>query len=222
MRRTPVVRHERAAATYSKPRRLIFVVDRSDRNLAITTKEHSAMVANLASKWWVFLVQGAAMIILAVLAFVQPETVIRFIGAYAIIDGVLKVFSGLGEQPDDQSRWPALIIGVLSVIVGLVIWANPVAAAAMITLIVAAWAVVVGILLILWAIRLRQEISDEWTLIVFGVLSVIFGILVFNNILAGMLSLAWIFAIYMVVGGIMAFILGFRVKELGERLSLAR
>jgi uncharacterized membrane protein HdeD (DUF308 family) len=180
------------------------------------------MVANLASKWWVFLVQGVAMIILAILAFTQPETVIRFIGAYAIIDGVLKIFSGLGEQPDDQSRWPALIIGVLSVIVGLFIWANPSTAATMITYIVAAWAVVVGVLLIIWAIRLRQEISDEWTLIIFGVLSIIFGFLVFNNVLAGMLSLAWIFAIYMIVGGIMSFILGFRIKDLGERLSPAR
>lgn len=175
------------------------------------------MVASLASKWWVFPAQGVLMIILAILAFTQPGTVIQFIGAYAIIDGVLKIFSGLGDQPDDRSRWPALLIGVGSVIVGLLIWFNPITAAEFLTYLIAAWAIIVGTLLIVWALRLREEIGDEWLLIIFGVLSIIFGILVFNNVLAGFLSLAWIFAFYMIVGGVMAIALGFRIKSIGER-----
>jgi uncharacterized membrane protein HdeD (DUF308 family) len=179
------------------------------------------MIASLTSKWWVFLVQGVVMFILAILAITQPETVIKFIGAYAIIDGVLKVFSGFGEQPADQSRWPAIIIGVLSIIVGLLIWANPQTTAEFITYAVAAWAVVTGVLLIIWALRLRQEISDEWTLIIVGVLSIIFGFLVFNNVLAGFISLAWIFAVYMIVGGILAIVLAFRLRNIGEQLTVA-
>jgi uncharacterized membrane protein HdeD (DUF308 family) len=95
-------------------------------------------------------------------------------------------------------------------------------AAETITYVVAAWAIIVGVLLVLWAIRLRQEIDDEWTLIVFGVLSVIFGVLVFTNVLAGMLTLLWLFVIYMVLGGILAIMLGLRFKSLGERPGLAR
>ena len=41
-------------------------------------------------------------------------------------------------------------------------------------------------------------------LIVLGVLSVLFGLLVFNNFLAGFLSLVSIFIAYMVIGGILA------------------
>jgi len=50
--------------------------------------------------------RGAAFI-LAILAFTQPLTLITFIGIYAVVDGVLKLFSGFGDQPDGQSRWPA-------------------------------------------------------------------------------------------------------------------
>ena len=57
-------------------------------------------------------------------------------------------------------------------------------------------------------------------LIVLGVLSVLFGILVFNNFLAGMVTLASLFVAYMVVGGILAILLGFRIKALGDRLGL--
>ena len=82
------------------------------------------MLAALTEKWWVFLAQGVLMIILAVLAFTQPGTLITFIGIYALVEGVLKLFSGIGDQPDGQSRWPALIIGALSILVGLWILAN--------------------------------------------------------------------------------------------------
>jgi uncharacterized membrane protein HdeD (DUF308 family) len=146
---------------------------------------------------------------------------ITFIGAYAVIDGILKLFSGFGDQPDGQSRWPAIIIGVLSILAGGWMLANRETAITALAYLIAAWAVVVGVLLIIWAIRLRQEINDEWLMILFGVLSIIFGFLVFNNVLAGIVSLQVIFAIYMLVGGIVAIALAFRVKNFGERLSLA-
>ena len=180
------------------------------------------MLAALAAKWWVFLVQGVLMIILAILAFTQPGTLITFIGIYALIEGVLKLFSGIGDQPDGQSRWPALIIGAISILVGLWILANRLLAVEALAYLIAAWSIAVGVLLIVWAIRLRQEMSDEWLMIVFGVLSIVFGLLVFNNVIAGVLSLVWIFAIYMVAGGIMAIILSFRIRSIGERLSPAR
>src|SRR3954452_14440255 len=180
------------------------------------------MLAALASRWWLFIVQGVFMIILAILVFTQPTLLISLIGAYAVVDGVLKIFSGLGEQPDDQSRWPALIIGVLSIIAGGWMLANREVAIEALAYLIAAWAVVVGVLLIIWAVRLRQEINDEWLMIIFGVLSIIFGLLVFNNVLAGLLSLAWIFAIYMVVGGILSILLGFRIRGFGERLATVR
>jgi len=180
------------------------------------------MLAALASRWWVFAVQGVFMIILAILVFTQPSLLITLIGAYAVVDGVLRIFSGLGEQQDDQSRWPALIGGALSLIAGVWMLANRQAAIEAVSFLIAICAIVVGALVIVWAIRLRQEISDEWLMIVFGVLSIVFGLLVFNNVLAGFISLAWIFAIYMVVGGILSILLGFRIRDFGERLAAIR
>src|SRR6185295_15502424 len=102
------------------------------------------MLASLASRWWVFAVQGVFMIILAILVFTQPEMLITLIGAYAVVDGILKIFSGLGDQPDDQSRWPALIIGALSIIAGAWMLANRETAITAIAYLIAAWAIVVG------------------------------------------------------------------------------
>ena len=179
------------------------------------------MVAALASRWWLFVAQGIVMIILAILAFTNPATLITFIGAYAVVDGVLKIVSGIGDQPDGQSRWTALLIGAISIIAGVWILLNRLLAVTALAYIIAAYAVVTGVLLIIWAIRLRDELNDEWLMLILGVLSIIFGILVFQNILAGILTLEWIFAIYMLAGGILAILLGFRLKGFGERLGIA-
>lgn len=135
------------------------------------------------------------MILLAYLAFSRPALLIGFIGAYALIDGALKLFSGFGSQPSDQSRWPALVIGGLSAIVGAVIWLNPGLAAQVVTYLIAAWAVVVGILLIIWGWRIREAISTEWLVIALGILSLLFGFIVLGNVQAGYASLQLIFAI---------------------------
>jgi uncharacterized membrane protein HdeD (DUF308 family) len=180
------------------------------------------MVAALANRWWVFLAQGVVMIALAVLAYVQPGTIITFLGAYAVIDGLLKLFSAFGEQPDDQSRWPAMIGGVLSVIAGLIFLARPIFAAGVLTYVIALWAIIVGALVLVWAFRLRQEIQDEWLLILFGVISILFGVITLANISEGILALRSIFLIFMVVGGVLAIALSFRIKSIGERLAMIR
>jgi uncharacterized membrane protein HdeD (DUF308 family) len=79
--------------------------------------------------------------------------------------------------------------------------------------------VVVGILLIIWGMRLRKEISSEWLLITLGVLSLLFGIVVIAHVEAGLFTLQLIFGIYMIVGGILAILLAFQVRGIGVRIG---
>jgi uncharacterized membrane protein HdeD (DUF308 family) len=181
------------------------------------------MLASLTSKWWLFLTQGIVMIVLAALAFTQPWTVIGFIGAYAIIDGILKVIAAVVRPPEDErSRWPVLVIGAVSIVAGLVIWFNPAFAAAVLVYVIAAWAVVVGVLIVIWALRLREEISDEWTMLLLGAVSIVFGVLAFANVRDGILALRSIFAVFMIVGGVLAIVLSFRLRGLGGHVATVR
>lgn len=180
----------------------------------------------LAKKWWVLALRGVLLIIMGLLAFVNPLIWVTFVGVYMLIDGVSMLFSGFGPQPMGQSRWPLIIIGILGIIAGLIVLINPVLGGITLTVVIAAWAVVTGILEIIAAIRLREEIDNEWWLILTGILAIIFGVLVFtggiNGIIAGALAISWVFGIFAILAGIFSLALAFRVRDFGTRIGAVR
>jgi uncharacterized membrane protein HdeD (DUF308 family) len=176
----------------------------------------------LAKKWWVLLLRGILLIIIGLLAFVSPLVWVTFVGIYMLIDGITMLMSGFSDQPAGQSRWPLVILGVLGLVAGLIILWNPALGGITLTLVIAAWAVVGGILTIISAIRLREEIDNEWWLILSGILAVIFGVLVFTNVLAGILTIAWVFGIFAIVVGILSIVLAFRVRDFGTQIGAVR
>jgi uncharacterized membrane protein HdeD (DUF308 family) len=149
-----------------------------------------SLAFELAKKWWVLMIRGVLLIIIGILAFVAPATWIFFVAAYMLVDGMVMLFSGFGDQPPGQSRWPLIIFGILGLIAGLIILWNPELGGLTLTYVIAIWAIVGGILTIISALRLREEIDNEWWLVISGVLGIIFGILVFQNVLAGFLAIA--------------------------------
>lgn len=177
------------------------------------------MAFELAKKWWVLLIRGVLLIVIGLLAFASPITWIIFVGITMLIDGMAMLISGFNDQPAGQSRWPLVIIGVLGLLAGLIILWNPALGGITLTYVIAAWAIVVGILEIISAVRLREEIDNEWWLIITGVLAVIFGILVFSNVLAGILTIAWVFGIFAILAGILSIALAFRVRDFGTQIG---
>ena len=80
--------------------------------------------------------------------------------------------------------------------------------------VIAFWAIFTGVAEIMYGIQIRKEIENEWMLILGGVLSVIFGILLLIWPGAGMLSLVWLIAIFAILYGIAMVALSFKVKKM--------
>ena len=73
-----------------------------------------------------------------------------------------------------------------------------------------------SVLQIVAAIRLRKEIKGEWLLILSGLVSVAFGVLLFLQPGAGALAVAWIIAAYAFIFGVLMVLLAFKVRKLGR------
>ena len=86
---------------------------------------------------------------------------------------------------------------------------------------IAAWSLVRGAIDIAMAIRLRREIAGEWLLILGGLASIVFALLILWNPGPGALALLWLIASYAIVFGVLAIIFGFRVRTLGHHIAAA-
>lgn len=166
----------------------------------------------LGRRWWILLIRGMVAIVFGLLAFTWPGLTILILttlfAAYALVDGVFALIAGI------HARWWMLaFIGVLGVLAGLVAFFYPGLTALTLLLIIAAWAIVRGIIEIAAAIQLRRVIANEWALILGGICSIIFGIILFARPTVGALAVIWIIGAYAWIIGIFLIILSFRVKR---------
>lgn len=171
------------------------------------------MLELMARNWWVLMVRGIVAVILGVAVFIWPGITLSVLvllwGVYAMVDGVLALV--VAFQGRTANRWITGLGGVVGIAAGVIAFVWPDITALALTFVVAAWAILTGILELVAAIQLRKEISGEFWLGLSGVLSMVFGVLLFLFPGAGMLSLLWLLGVYEIAFGISTIILGFRL-----------
>jgi uncharacterized membrane protein HdeD (DUF308 family) len=78
---------------------------------------------------------------------------------------------------------------------------------------IATWAIIIGAIQIWGAIALRSVLQNEWLLILNGVLSVAFGVLLMAYPGAGALAVVWMIARYAIVFGCLYIALAFKLEQ---------
>ncbi len=177
------------------------------------------MITSLAQNWWTFALRGVLALLLGFLAFVAPgpalTSLVFVFGFYAILNGLFALYAAWNLRSFER-WWILLLEGLLSIAAGVIAFVWPGAAALAFLSIIAAWAILVGILQIVAAIRLRQLIENEWSLGLGGLASVIFGVLLVVWPRSGLVAISWIVGIYTVAFGVMLLVLGSRLRGLNK------
>ena len=174
-------------------------------------------VRTLARNWGAIAVRGVVAIIFGILCFVVPGITLRVLvllfGAYALVDGVFDIIAAVRRRTGDEPWWALLLEGIVGIAAGLVAFLMPRLTALALVYLIAAWAIVTGVLEIVAAVRLRREITNEWWLAFSGVLSVVFGVLIMAAPAAGALVLVLWIGAYAVVFGVSLLALAFRLRR---------
>ncbi len=72
---------------------------------------------------------------------------------------------------------------------------------------IGAWVIVTGAVKFAWALK-----GGGWGMGILGILTIILGLLLLTNSLAGILILPWIFGFFLIIGGIGAVIVGIKTR----------
>jgi len=169
------------------------------------------------------LVRGVIAILFGVVALVMsPNITLTFLvylfGAFAVLNGIAAVATALRYTKEEG--WALLLVeGILSILVGVVAFAWPGFTALVFLYLIAAWAIVIGIMEIVGAFTLPLGTGREWLLGLAGVVSVAFGVLIAIRPHTGLITLVYLLGIYAIVFGILYVVGYFQTRSLASSLS---
>lgn len=172
------------------------------------------MLETLQKNWWLIAVRGVLAIIFGILALASPYIVIfsliTFFAFFAILSGFfILTLAFLGETDNKGLR---IIEGLIFLGAGILVLFNPVSALGGIMIFIAAWAILSGLIHIIGAIKMRKVITNEWLMILNGIVSIIFGILLAGNLIQGAGVMLMVFGAFAILSGIFSIMLAFRIK----------
>jgi uncharacterized membrane protein HdeD (DUF308 family) len=179
------------------------------------------LAETLSRNWWILLLRGLLGIAFGVLTFMQPAVSLAWLvlifGAFAMADGILNLWTAFTDK-ESENRWLLGLGGLVGIGVGLLTFLAPGVTAIALLFYIALWAMVMGVLEIVIAIRLRKEIEGEWLLGLAGLCSLVFGVALLARPAIGALAVLWLIAAYAIVFGVIFTVLAFKVKGLAKKV----
>jgi uncharacterized membrane protein HdeD (DUF308 family) len=177
----------------------------------------------LVSNWDMFLVRGILAILFGIATLLMPGitliVLVVLFGGYALVDGIILSIVSIKERKNDPDWWLALLTGLVSIAAGVVTFVYPGITAVTLYYVIATWAIVTGIFEVIYAIQFRKEIEGEWLLVLSGILSVVFGVVLVAQPVAGALAVLWIIGIYAIAYGVLLVVLAFRLHSLEAKID---
>lgn len=173
------------------------------------------MLETLQKRWWLIAIRGVLAIVFGILALASPYIVIfsliTFFAFFAVLSGFfILTLAFLGET---DSKGLRIIEGLIFLGAGIVVLLNPVSALGGIMIFIAAWAILSGLIHIIGAVKMRKVIANEWLMILNGVVSIIFGILLAGNLIQGAGVMLMVFGVFAILSGIFSIMLAFKVRS---------
>jgi len=167
--------------------------------------------------WWAIALRGFVALIFGIVVLAWPAIALFILtiafGAYVFVDGIFTLVAAVNYKAGAGRRTWLFIRGIAGIIVGLIALFWPAITALALVIIIAAWALVTGVMELVFAFKANQDSAIRWMFAISGILSLILGALMVAQPLIGALVIVWIIGAYAVLAGILLIILGFRLRS---------
>jgi uncharacterized membrane protein HdeD (DUF308 family) len=168
------------------------------------------------SLWWLFMLFGlltlAAGIIVLVWPSISLQTIAVIVGIFLLIDGIFELIASIAGK-GEQGRGLVAVLGVISIIAGLILIKEPFSALNAFVVIVGIWFVISGVIRFVGAF---SEHENRGTNIAVGLLDVVAGLIVLIWPNVGLATMAIIIGIVLIMRGLAFTAAGWQIRKLPE------
>jgi uncharacterized membrane protein HdeD (DUF308 family) len=185
--------------------------------------EEVVVITDPSKLWLPMAVRGVLSLGFGVVALLWPGITVLALallfGAWALLDGVSFLVAAVraGRARASWPEWlPLLVAGVFGLAAAVVTVFWPEITVLALAILAAALLIGVGVMEIVFAIRLRKAIRGELFMIFVGVLSVVAGLAIAIWPGRGILALTLMLGAYAVVGGILLVVASIRLRALAK------
>ena len=182
------------------------------------------MSAVLARNWWAVAARGVFAILFGLAAFLLPiatlGTLVLLFAIYMLVDGVFAIVAGVRAAAHHE-RWGLLILeGVVNLLAGVAALLVPGLTVVLLVTVLGVWAVVSGITMLVSAFRLHSG-HGRGLLLLSGLVSLVWGALLWFSPVAGALVLTWWLGGYALAFGVVLLVLGLRLRRRRDGMASA-
>lgn len=111
-------------------------------------------------RWGAFLFEGIVGILFGLYAIVFPiaaaAAFVIFVAVWAIFTGILEIMAAIRLRRHIKGEWLLVMLGVLSILLGVILVAAPISGAVFLVWIFASYGLIFGVLLIALGFRMRR------------------------------------------------------------------
>ncbi len=168
----------------------------------------------LARNWWLIALRGVLGVIFGVIALIMPvATILALVllfSAYMVVDGAIAIYAAI-RAARKQEGWGFLLFqGIASLAAAAIAFVWPGLTVVAFVLLIAAWSIVSGCLMLAAAMRTEQA---RWWLVLGGAAALLYGILMIVAPLSGAVVLTWWLGAFALVFGAALIILSLKLRS---------
>jgi uncharacterized membrane protein HdeD (DUF308 family) len=169
---------------------------------------------------WVLGLHGLASVVFGVMILAWPGISVYALtivfGAYTLATGIVEFGTAFTTQGKEERAW-LILRGLLGITVGVLVFAWPGISALTLLYVIGAYAVAFGVMFVVASFRLPLDGRDTASMILTGLVAIVFGIVIFAAPGAGALAVLGLIAAFALVTGISELVVSIAGEKLLEQ-----
>jgi uncharacterized membrane protein HdeD (DUF308 family) len=178
----------------------------------------SGDVRRATAGWWLVSLVGLLSIAAGVIILFKPgdslKTLAIIAGIFLVMDAIVELFASLTGAA--QSRGLVALLGVLSLLVGILLIRHPVQGVTAVALLIGLWLVTVGVVRLVAAFEVAEH--RGWYMLA-AAIEIVAGVVIVSSPNIGLATLALLAGIAFIFNGMGVFALGWAMHEARHDMS---